>query len=350
MLTFTSEQAVEIRQIMKEAEILMGLEYVARRIDPHKPDTKDLDNFISSASSDISPYHRRLLLRMGRKLKERVDSLNKLDADNAGIFRSTFGQEPPQTLRVKRRPYSIQFEMDDIDYETMCRSLGLQEGHTKTQGVCLNPQDVRKKVRETVGGSVILTRANYSPHIDEETKKQLGSVAFPIMDTEGTFYVPGAKGLKKFSVTWEREEDPVLDRHEEVHAFQNIILAAGYPYLNGDLEQSLFDEEQAQHLAETDNNVHRKRQLLLHTGYYAELNVPEGEFGNVAHKYYKPDRVPGMASRIIKQRDKNEIALKELQKTANAKLKYLVDWAMSSINFYEADRTLQIMPIVYQNL
>lgn len=255
------------------------------------------------------------------------------------LFRSVFNQEPPQGLRVKRRPYSVQFEMDGEDFEQLCVSRGMKRGYADSQGICLDPEEIAPSMRERLGGSVILTRAYYEPRLIPRVEAQLADMVIPRALTRGNFHIRVVKH--------ERVGDPVLDRHEELHAAQNLAIAAGYPSLNGGLEQNLLDEEQAEYVAEMDNGVKPERDLLSHTNYYLDFGVAEGAFAALARKYY--NRV-GEAFMAVQQRAKNEAALARLRSETDGRLGRVVGWALPFMDFYRADKILSLVPAVYETM
>ncbi|MBI3413031.1 MAG: hypothetical protein HY051_03060 [Candidatus Aenigmarchaeota archaeon] len=294
MSTTYREEAVAAKQLLQEAKILMGLEGVAQRM-RGTTDFGELNEFVQLSEPGVIENRRPRFRKLGKITRERIESISELRAD-AVLFTRMFGYRIPKNTKVSKRPYSMQFALPDAAYRDLCTYIPGLAHCADVDGFCMRP---------LVGGSIILVR--------------------------------------KPSYT-------KLERHEEVHAFQNLMEDAKYqPFINGALHQDLLSEEAAECIAEAEHRFEPARErVLLHTSFYSRYEVPGQDFNALARRIH--ERYPSLSENLIHQRQKNEEALLQAYDKSDRELKKLIGWTLHLLEFPTADRVLGSIPSVYQTM
>ena len=211
-------------------------------------------------------------------------------------------------LLITKMPYGIEFTMEDGAYKHMCKSLGFAPVYgCYTDGMC-TLLDNRSTTHKKIKGSLILMKA---------------------------YQVDG---------TTEIAPNPITKRHEELHAYQNVMKRAFYAHPNIELEQDLLNEEAAICISTNELGSNGTRPLLTHTRHYLDLGIPHGDFEMLANRVY-PDG--NKAQKLIDQRKRNEYALASAYAGTD---KLLVGWTLHLLNFWGANKVLETVPAVYQSM
>ncbi|MBI2085699.1 MAG: hypothetical protein HYT71_04260 [Candidatus Aenigmarchaeota archaeon] len=300
----------EARKILEEAEALMNLESAATRVDPKLQDFSELYQVLDGRGYDSGTRFGML----GTALRRRIETLARIEGDAKYLFKFAFGVEPPEKLRVKRRPYSIQFETDRRGCEYVCSVLKLDGGYNSSDGLCFSPDNVSPKAHDSIGGTVTLVRA----YTD----------------------VPLSARDHAKQEWWELNE--ITERHEEVHAFQNLMLGAGYMTFQSPLARSFLKEESATCISLSERRLASLHRPLLHSGLYFDHKVPYQDFDALASKITGGDE--STAAELVDLRRKNAYAVSSIYNRVSIRRAKLVGWAFLLLDFQKAYHTLDAIP------
>ncbi len=330
MFDFSPREALQIRNILEEAKALMELEAMAQSFGSGACDAGEFHGFVDSAAAGLSKGGRFRIL--GSTVYGRINSVHGFSETGAELFAKIFPQQvlydvpsdESRKIETRRRPYSVQISMDGEQYYCACNALKIKKGFTSSNGLCLYPDSLKPDVRDKLGGSVFFARTDY----------------FPVY--QGSLFQQNEPGKLAFM---QRSASAVTERHEEVHAWQNLMRNAGYLHFNGALEQDLLDEESASCISSVENCSQLQGEPLLHTNLYAENDITWGNFVELAA--YIRTKNP---QRVIEQRKMNANALVRAYEKNDPKLGRLVGWALHLMDFYRANRALKIIPAVYETM
>ncbi|MFH0890271.1 MAG: hypothetical protein V1836_04000 [Candidatus Aenigmatarchaeota archaeon] len=331
MLTFGPREALKIRHILDDAKALMELETMAQRLGNRHCDAVAFHGFVNSTAARLKDGGR--FRNLGAIAYDRINSVSEFEETGAELLAKIFPQEilrdmpfndESQKIETQRRPYSLQFSMSGEQFYYTCAALDFKKGFASSNGLCLSPYDIKPEVRRALSGSIFFARTDYFPVYQGEWFR------------EGEPRKPAAIQISASAVT---------ERHEEIHTWQTLMRNAGYLHFNNTLEQDLLDEESAECIAEVENDSRRPRKFLLHTSLYVEYDIDKENFVELT-RYVHPDN----PQRVIGQRKMNANALGQVYGKNDPRLNRLVGWALHLMDFYRANRTLRIIPAVYETL